>query len=82
LNSFLSKVAEQGVHATRTMRFVGHIAGMDVLALLDSGSSNSSVSTTVASALPNVVELDKPVNVQIANGSCAAPAKLWKLPGP
>ena len=82
LNSFLSKAAEQGVHATRTMRFVGHIAGMDVLALLDSGSSHSFVSTTVASVLPNIVELDKPVNVQIANGSCAAPAKLWTLPGP
>ena len=31
LNSFLSKAAEQGVHATRTMRLVGHIAGMDCL---------------------------------------------------
>jgi hypothetical protein len=68
------------------MRFVGHIAGMDVLALLDLGSSHSFVSTIVASALPNIVELDKPVNVQIANGSylCCSSQALdasWSLSG-
>jgi hypothetical protein len=51
------------------MKFVGHIAGLDVLVLLDSGSSHSFVSATVARSLPNVTTVSKAFQVQVANGS-------------
>jgi hypothetical protein len=66
---FVVQAAVEGSKAPRTMRFVGHIAGTDVLALLDSGSSHSFVSSTIASTRSDVVPLSVPVKVQVANGS-------------
>jgi hypothetical protein len=54
----LSKAAVDGSEAPRTMKFVGHIAGMDILALLDSGSSHSFLSMVVASSIPAVSTMD------------------------
>lgn len=56
----LSKAAANGMEVPRTMKFVGHIAGLDVLVLLDSGNSHSFVSATVAQSLPNVTIVSKP----------------------
>jgi hypothetical protein len=53
----LSKAAVTGLEVPRTMKFVGHISGLDVLVLLDSGSSHSFLSTTVAQYLPNVTTI-------------------------
>jgi hypothetical protein len=53
----LSKAAVTGLEVPRTMKFVGHISGLDVLVLLDSGSSHSFISTTVAQYLPNVTTI-------------------------
>jgi hypothetical protein len=37
----LSQATARGHEAPRTMKIVGHIEGMDILALLDSGSSHT-----------------------------------------
>jgi hypothetical protein len=65
----LSRAAVTGLEVPRMMKFVGHISGLDVLVLLDSGSSHSFISTTVAQSLPNVTTISKPFQVQVANGS-------------
>jgi hypothetical protein len=65
----LSQAALSGFEAPRIMKFVGHIAGMDILALLDSGSSHSFISAAVAANLPGVTSMDSPLQVQVANGS-------------
>jgi hypothetical protein len=64
----LSKAAVTGLEVPRTMKFMGHISGLDALVLLDSGSSHSFISTTVAQSLPNVTTISKPFQVQVANG--------------
>jgi hypothetical protein len=65
----LSQAAARGHEAPRTMKFVGHIEGMDILALLDSGSSHTFISSEVAANLPGLVPVDKSLQVQVANGS-------------
>lgn len=64
----LSQVALKGIDAPRTMKFVGHIAGMDILALLDSGSSHSFISTVVAQSIQGITTTAKTLQVQVANG--------------
>jgi hypothetical protein len=44
----LSQAAVAGMSTPRTMRFVGHVDGIDVLALLGSGSSHTFLSSMVA----------------------------------
>jgi hypothetical protein len=65
----LSQAAARGHEAPHTMKFVGHIEGMDILALLDSGSSHTFISSEVAANLPGLVPVDKSLQVQVANGS-------------
>lgn len=65
----LSQAAMTGSAAPRTMKFAGQIAGIDILALLDSGSSHSFVSAAVAEQLTGVTVVIHPLQVQVANGS-------------
>jgi hypothetical protein len=65
----LSQAAVEGSDTPRTMKFVGHIAGMDILALLDSGSSHSFISSVVADNMTGVTSVLQPLRVQVANGS-------------
>jgi hypothetical protein len=65
----LSQSALNGSEAPRFMKFVGHIAGMDILALLDSSHSHSFISVAVAANLTGVTSIDSPLQVQVANGS-------------
>lgn len=87
LNSLLlSQAAAEGIQAPRTMRFVGHVAGMDVLALLDSGSSHTFVSNNVASSLSHIVKPIAQMGVQVANGSqlscsCEIVNASWSIGG-
>lgn len=54
---------------SKSMQFVGDIAGFSVLILLDSGSSVSFVSSVVADQLPSCTSPCPPVLVQVANGA-------------
>lgn len=69
INMMLSQAAVKGISTPRTMRFVGHIGDIDVLALLDSGSSHTFLSIVVADQLTGVSTMKTPVNVYVANGS-------------
>jgi hypothetical protein len=69
VNMMLSQAAVKGISTPRTMRFVGHIGDIDVLSLLDSGSSHTFLTTVVADQLIGVSTMKTPVNVQVANGS-------------
>lgn len=50
------------------MKFHGTIQGMDLLVLLDSGSSHSFLSAHVAQHIQGVSPLPSQLSVQIANG--------------
>jgi hypothetical protein len=78
----VSKAALSGSTAPRTFKFNGSIQHKQVTMLLDSGSSSSFISTSLATQLSGVQPLDKPVTVQVAGGgrlSCEAflPQALW-----
>jgi hypothetical protein len=80
----ISKAALSGSTAPRTVKFNGSIQHKQVTMLLDSGSSSSFISTSLATQLSGVQPLDKPVIVQVAGGgllSCEAflPQALWFL---
>jgi hypothetical protein len=65
----MSQAAVLSADTPKTMRFISHIGGMDMLVLLDSGSSTSFISHRVASQLPNWTPLPASLRVQVANGS-------------
>lgn len=65
----VSQDALQGIEGPKTMKFHGSIQGLEVLILVDSGSSNTFVSHSIASKLSGVESLSTPVKVQVANGS-------------
>jgi hypothetical protein len=65
----MSQAAVLSADTPKTMWFIGHIGGMDMLVLLDSGSSTSFISHRVASHLPNWTPLPASLRVQVANGS-------------
>jgi hypothetical protein len=65
----MSQAAVLSADTPKTMRFIGHIGGMDMLVLLDSGSSTSFIGHRVASQLPNWTPLPASLRVQVANGS-------------
>jgi hypothetical protein len=64
----LSQAATVRADAPKTIRFLGHIGGMEILILLDSGSSVSFISRRVADHLPHCTPVSKPLLVQVANG--------------
>ncbi|CAD6270807.1 unnamed protein product [Miscanthus lutarioriparius] len=66
----ISKAAVQGVHSTRAIRMQGSVMGQPVLILLDSSSSTSFISESVAAKLTGVISLPSPSQVQVTGGSC------------
>jgi hypothetical protein len=65
----ISQAAVSGTDSLKTIRFLGHIVGMEILVVLDSGSSASFISDRVAAHLPHVQAVSKPLLVRVANGS-------------
>jgi len=68
------------------MVFKGYIGGTSVLILLDFGSNNSFVSSSVAAKLQGVQPLLSPVSVQVADGSAVQcsqeiPSAEWLVQG-
>jgi hypothetical protein len=64
----LSVAAISGGELVNTMKFHGCIQGVEVLILVDSGSSHSFLSTTVADQLSGITPMTTPVQVQVADG--------------
>jgi hypothetical protein len=78
--------ALSGVSSPRTMTFAGSIQNIDISILVDSGSSNTFISSTLASKLKGVSPLQHSTNVQVANGHhlhCDAfiPQAEWVMAG-
>lgn len=65
----LSSTAVTGSVSLRTFRFRGSLAGHDLLILVDSGSSHSFLSTSVAATMPNLHKLPAPLSVKVADGN-------------
>ncbi|XP_020401789.1 uncharacterized protein [Zea mays] len=65
----LSQAAMEGVAAPKTVQFMGQLQGLELLILLDSGSSHSFLSTQVAAHVRGLILLQKPLTVQVANGA-------------
>jgi hypothetical protein len=67
----ISVAAISGMEAPKTLKLRGLIQGIDVLILLDLGSSHSFLSASVASILIGVTPVVNPIQVKVANGrSC------------
>jgi hypothetical protein len=54
---FLSEAARSGVESPKSLRLLGKIQGHDIVILLDSGSSHTFVSTTMAAMLTGLSAL-------------------------
>ena len=82
----LSSAAASGSAAPRTMQFKGSLLGRDVVILVDSGSSHSFLSSSIATGLPNLRPLPKPMTVRVADGGsvlCSAKVSCaeWLVQG-
>jgi hypothetical protein len=85
-NMLLSAAASSGQSSSRTLQFSGTLGGIAVRILVDSGSSHSFLSSSVATQLPGVSPVPKPVSVTVANGgSMQCTAELvsaeWSVQG-
>jgi hypothetical protein len=65
----LSLATTSAKYTPKTIRFLGHIGDIEILVLLDSGSSASFLSSQVADTLPEVRPLSPPLRVQVADGA-------------
>jgi hypothetical protein len=65
----LSTAALSAHPSNSTMQFVGEIQGQSVQILIDSGSSNTFVSTSLASKLSGSSPCQYPITVTVANGT-------------
>jgi hypothetical protein len=65
----LSQVAVTRTEYSKTLKFLGIIADRQVLILVDSGSSHSFISSSLAHKLPGISALSIPLRVSVANGS-------------
>lgn len=65
----LSTAATTGVSAHRTLQLWGKIHDRDISILVDSGSSHSFLSTSLASIVPGVKPLSKTVQVKVTDGN-------------
>lgn len=65
----ISKAAIQGVQSARTIQFQGSILGLSVLVLIDSGSSASFTSESVAARLSGISVEPVLSSVQVAGGT-------------
>lgn len=82
----ISQEAVSGKDGPRTMRLKGSIQGKNILVLVDSGSSHTFVSTSVAHSLCGATLLAQPIQVRVANGallSCTTEisAAQWSVDG-
>uniref|UniRef100_A0A8R7QJL4 Uncharacterized protein n=1 Tax=Triticum urartu TaxID=4572 RepID=A0A8R7QJL4_TRIUA len=82
----ISKLATTGQTTPCTVRLLGRIEGIEVLILVDSGSSNSFLSEQSAARMQAAVQPLAPVPVKIADGgtlSCTGilPQCKWKTQG-
>lgn len=66
---FLSEDAVAGTESPKSMRLMGQMQGKDVLILVDSGSSNTFISTKLANHLKGISLLLVPLSVRVANGT-------------
>jgi hypothetical protein len=78
----ISKAAITGVDAPRTVKFMGSIQHRPITTLVDSGSSNSFISSLLASRLAGISSLPNRVSVQVeGGGTLSCSAVLLKLCG-
>lgn len=66
----LSVAATVGKASPKTFSLSGDIQGRVLSILVDSGSSHTFLSTSVAASLTGVQQLVPPMTVQVANGAC------------
>lgn len=82
----ISSEAVNGLTAKRSMRFLGVMKTVEVLILIDSGSTDSFINQTTVSKLGMHVVPTTPLQVQMANGarvSCTSlvPHAIWSIQG-
>jgi len=65
----LSAVVHSGAASGKTMQFQGSIQGHPILILLDSGSTNSFVSSSLSDRLHGISDLLNPITVHVADGN-------------
>ena len=68
------------------MQFKGSLLGREIIILVDSGSSHSFLSSRLATGLPNLKPLLKPMTVRVADGGsilCSAELRCaeWTVQG-
>jgi hypothetical protein len=64
----LSSAAMFGSVSPHTMQLKGSLSGRALTILVDSGSSHSFLSSTIATDIPNMKQLPSLVTVRVANG--------------
>jgi hypothetical protein len=64
----ISEAAVSGAATPRTLKIKGCIQHLEVLVLIDSGGSNSFISSPVVAQLQGVSRSKVPMKVQVANG--------------
>jgi hypothetical protein len=80
----VSIAAVKGLELNDTLKLRGLIHGIEVVMLIDSGSSHSFIASRVASRLSGVTDMAKPVLVQVADGnrlkcSCQLVGARWSV---
>lgn len=68
LNMLLSAAACSGQSYSRTLQFLGDLNGMQVRILVDSGSSHSFLSSSIAAKCAGVTTTSRPISVRLADG--------------
>lgn len=64
----ISLSAIQGIDCAQTVRLGGYLGNQNIVILLDSGSSSSFLSATLAKQLDQCQPLAKPITIRVANG--------------
>jgi hypothetical protein len=82
----ISEAAISGSEGPRTLKIKGLIQGIEVLMLIDSGSSHSFVSEQVATLLEGITASRQSVKVKVANGQflysrAELPNAIWSIQG-
>ena len=82
----MSSAASSVTHFPRTIQLQGLLAGKSVIILVDSGSTHSFISSSVAAQLDGIQDLAHPISVRLAVGgtiSCSAsiPSVEWYTHG-
>jgi hypothetical protein len=74
----ISKAVVSGVPASRTVRLLGHVAGVPVQILVDSGSSTSFINAALLTQLPDISAVPISASVQIAGGGILQCSQLLR----